>query len=281
MAFNETLHVLTGAQTANLFITPLTEASTALQVASVIQTGQARYRIPRLTSDPKADWLGPNDEFPESEVAGDDIEIEPTKIGGIDYIANELIHDASPDPARMIGARIINEIRNGVDRAFFGPDITDPEDPTYNEYRQPGLESIPDLELQRITANPATSLDPWVDAFFAAEEQGATVDSWVTTPAIARALAKMKAGTGSNQPLMDFVNGRRTIYGAPVYTSRHVVTGTVWGLPKDRVLAVINENAELAFDKSVRFSRDQTAIRAKLRVGFGYPHSAAITKIKA
>ena len=55
--------------------------------------------------------------------------------------------------------------------------------------------------------------------------------------------------------------------------------GTIWGLPKDRAIVVIRDNADVEADSSPFFSSDRVAIRAKLRVSFGWPHPAAIAKI--
>lgn len=38
-------------------------------------------------------------------------------------------------------------------------------------------------------------------------------------------------------------------------------------------------NVKLAVVKSAYFTADRTAIRATMRVGFGFPHAAAIQKI--
>lgn len=42
---------------------------------------------------------------------------------------------------------------------------------------------------------------------------------------------------------------------------------------------VIREGAEVDADSSVYFSSDRTAIRAKLRIAFAFPHPASIVKI--
>jgi HK97 family phage major capsid protein len=279
MAFSSTLSTLTGTQVGPLLVEPLRKESIAFQVTTVLETSQTKYRIPKITSDPSADWIGPNEEIEPSEAAGDEVVIEPEKIAGITYLANELVHDSNPDAARQVGLGLAGDIARKVDATFFGPWVTDPEAPSFNAHRPAGLESIAHANLQRIDANPASSIDPWTDGFYAAEAQGATVAAWVTTPAVALALAKLKTGTGSNATLLDFVDGRRTIHGAPVFISPFVTTGTVWGIPRARVFTVLRKDTEITIDKSVRFHHDQTAVRGIMRVAFGYPHTDPIVKI--
>lgn len=65
----------------------------------------------------------------------------------------------------------------------------------------------------------------------------------------------------------------------PLLTCPNVPTGTVWGIPADLALLVIREDAEVTTDSSVFFTSDRVAVRAIMRVGFGFPHPTGITKI--
>ena len=53
----------------------------------------------------------------------------------------------------------------------------------------------------------------------------------------------------------------------------------VWGIPRSYAYLVIRTGSEVETDKSVFFTSDRIAVRAKVRAAFGFPHPAAIVKI--
>ncbi|MFC7789731.1 phage major capsid protein [Microbacterium sp. MAHUQ-60] len=283
MANSSTLSVLTGEQVGPLITEPLTRESVALAVSTVVNTDQAAYRIPRITDDPSADWLDANTEIQASEATGADLTVNPAKVAGISYIANELANDSDPQAAGIIGQRLAVDIARRIDRAFFGTVITDDQDADYNAVRPVGLESIAGASLNNIDAVPTAGLDAYIDALAAAESEGVELTSWVLNPTDAATLAKVKTGTGSNVLLLGggAENGpSRTILGIPVRTSPSVTSGTAWGIPAARTFVVLRRDTEVVIDRSARFEYDQTAIRAVCRIGFGFPHARGIIRIK-
>lgn len=282
MAFSSSLSALNRPnEVADLLITPVTEASVALTVSNVWNTESHSATIPIWTGDPAAEWLPENDEIPASEATGKSITVTPAKIAGISFISNELAQDTSPEVALIIGQRLAADIGHKIDRAFFGPHITDPMDPSYNSTRPAGLESIPLEDLSRIDASPeAKSLDAFADAVAAAEDAGVTIQNWVTTPQIKLELSKLKTGTGSNAYLLDRSNGEMSINGAPVRASRHVTAGSVWGLHQPRTFVVVRKDTTVEFDSSYRFGHDQIAVRGVMRLTFAFPHRQSVVLIR-
>lgn len=69
------------------------------------------------------------------------------------------------------------------------------------------------------------------------------------------------------------------IGGVPLYVSPAVTTGVVWGIPKDRVVVALRDDTRLEVDRSVFFTSDRVAVKATMRVGFAFPHPAAVIKI--
>lgn len=53
----------------------------------------------------------------------------------------------------------------------------------------------------------------------------------------------------------------------------------VWAIPRQHSLFVIRQDASVVTDSSVYFTSDRVAIRAILRVSFGFPYPLAITKV--
>jgi HK97 family phage major capsid protein len=69
------------------------------------------------------------------------------------------------------------------------------------------------------------------------------------------------------------------IAGVPLYAFPAVTPETVWGLPKDRVFVVLRRDVEVDVSADAYFSSDQVPVHGTMRVGFGYPHQAAVTKV--
>lgn len=127
-----------------------------------------------------------------------------------------------------------------------------------------------------------TNLDAFHEAISKAETVGATVSAFVTTPAVALALAKIKTGTGSNAPLLGqdpTSPTKRTIAGVPLFVSPAVAADTVWSLPLQRTVLGLRKDVEVVTDTSAFFTSDRTAVRAVMRAGIGFPHAAAIVKV--
>lgn len=278
MANSSTLKTYLGVtEVGPLIVKPVEAASLALQLTTVVNTAGASFRFPRITSDPSAAWIAENAEITASEATADDVPVTPKKVAGLSIISNELANDTSPEAAGVIGGGLARDIARKVDQAFFG---TAPG----NTNVQPGGLEYLAATVESIAADPAAGIDAFIDAIAAAEALGVTLDAFVTDPATARALAKLKVGTGSNLPLFGVgaTNGiERNVLGVPLHVSPYVVAGTAWGIPKARVFSVLREDVTLDIDSSAFFTKDQTAIRGIMRIGFGFVQPEAIIKIKA
>jgi hypothetical protein len=74
---------------------------------------------------------------------------------------------------------------------------------------------------------------------------------------------------------------RRQTAGCPLYSLPEgtIADGIVWALDRDKTYAVIRSDIGVMIDPSFYFGSDSLAVRVIIRVGFGYPHHAAICKI--
>src|SRR5688500_10482682 len=52
------------------------------------------------------------------------------------------------------------------------------------------------------------------------------------------------------------------------------------GLPAERVVTAVRRDADVTADRSVFFTSDRVAVRATCRIGFGFPHAAALVRIR-
>jgi HK97 family phage major capsid protein len=103
-------------------------------------------------------------------------------------------------------------------------------------------------------------------------------------PVTKLALQQLKVGTSFNQPLLGADPSsptQNTILGVPLLWSPAVDQGAVWGIPSAKVFVVLRNGTTVVADNSAYFSSDRVGIRATLRVGFAFPHPAAIIRIGA
>lgn len=262
--------ILTPAQVAELLVQPVEQESLAMQVATVVTTESSVYRIPLVTADPQAAWVAEGDEIAPSDAVLSEEDVRPAKVAGLTIITRELAEDSSPEAAQTVGAGLARDIARKVDAAFFG-NLASPAPAGL------GSLAVSAGNVQAVDAGTAfDSLDAFAEAQSLAEQVGAALTSFVANPADALALSTLKVGTGSNQTLL---GGQRVINGVALRTSPYVPAGTIWGIPEDRAVVVIREDATVETDRSVFFTSDRVAVKAVMRVGFGFPHLAGLVKI--
>ncbi|SBS78212.1 Phage major capsid protein, HK97 family [uncultured Mycobacterium sp.] len=274
MATNTTTaaSILRPEQVGPLIVQPLTAASVAMQASTVAQTDSTEFRIPIITGDPDASWVPEGTEIPVDDADFDEEVVVPKKVAALSVLSNELIEDSSPEASAVIGARLVQSLVRKVDAAWFANTTTNGPS---------GLGSItPTLTY---AGAAYANVDAFLEAVTAAESAGAQVNTFVTHPATALALAKLKKATGSNEPLLQrdvTVPGGRIVAGVPLLVSPHAPNdGSVYGIPKDRTFVVIRRDVQVVLDSSAFFTSDRTAVRVTARIGFGFPHPAAVVKV--
>lgn len=125
-------------------------------------------------------------------------------------------------------------------------------------------------------------LEPFAEALASADDLGLVLGALVANHADALLLAKLKESATGNKPLLGAdptSPTKRLLQGVRLLVTPAVTVGTVWGLPKARVIVVRRQGVTLDVDKSAYFTSDRTAIKATMRVGFAFPHAAAIQKV--
>ncbi len=117
-----------------------------------------------------------------------------------------------------------------------------------------------------------------------AETEGAAVSTFAMNPATALMLATLKEADGSRKALLGqdpTEPGVRRILGVPVVVSPTIAERVVWCYDRSRVVSVVREDVELAVDESVFFTSHRVAVRAVMRIGFGFPHTTSVVRITA
>ncbi|WP_425003870.1 phage major capsid protein [Mycolicibacterium sp. S3B2] len=264
--------ILRPEEVNELVIQPLTQESVAFLASTVVQTDSHDYRIPTLTSDPDVAWTAEGAEITADDAELDEVVVTPKKVAGLTVVSNELAADSTPEATSVIGNRLVQSLRRKIDTAWFGASVANGPN---------GLESI---TYTNVYAGAAYgNLDAFLEAQVEAEKLGAKVTSFVAHPNTILELATLKKATDSNEPLLQSDPASpsgRVIAGVPLITSPDAADdGSVFAVPKPVAFVVVRKDVEVVVDSSAFFTSDRVAIRAVARVGFGFPHEAAIVKV--
>lgn len=265
--------ILKPEEVEDLIVRPLMEESVALQAASVVRTGSKSTRFPIVTGRPAAAWTLEAEEIDIVEATFTEIEVTPSKLAAITPISSELAADSDPSATKEVGRLIVADLKAKLDDAFFA--ATTANGPA-------GLGSV--AATVTYAGETISDTDPFVEAISKAEALGVNIGqlNLVGNPTDVLAVARVKRAVDSNEPLLGVDASsptKRSIAGVPLWSSSHAPAGTFWLIPRDRVFAVVRNDFELTVDSSVFFTSDRIAVRAKVRVGFGFPHPAAVGAI--
>lgn len=263
------------AHVDELIIQPVMEASIAMQVATVVQVSEAadRFSVPIVTDDPTAAWTAEGDPIDPSDATLDQTGDYFHALKGLTKMSNELVDDADPAVLQIVGDGLSRDVARKIDQSFFGAG---------GGLAPTGLEAV--TNVTNVADGGYVDLDPFAEAISEAENLGTIINSWVTDPATALALAQLKDQSDSLRPLLGTdpnQPGRRTPLGIPLFVSPYVTPGVVWGIPKPRVLIGLRKGTDIQISTEAYFGNDMTAIRVVSRVTFVYPHEAAIIRIGA
>ncbi len=261
-----------------LLVQPVLAQSVAAQVSRIVQIESKSFRIPRITADATAQWVAEGAEITPSDAAFAETTVTPAKVAGLTVVTRELADDSSPEAARVVGESLARDISRQIDAAYFG-NLSAPA--------PAGLGSLATTGANTVTVVSAgtswTSVDAFLEARFKAADLGTEIGAWCANPADALLLSKIKQSSGSQQNLLSpdpTSPATRVIDGTVLLTSPSVPTGIVWGIPADRSVFVIRTDAEILTDRSVFFTSDRVAVRAVTRAAFGFPHPAALVRIR-
>lgn len=255
-----------------LVVQPALDMSIAAQVSTTVRTRSTTYRIPIVTDDPTALWVAEGAEITPSDPTLEELAVVPKKVAGLTIISRELADDSDPAAAQVVGDGLARDISRRIDEAYFG---------SMAAPAPAGLGALSGIQTV-VDAAAFADLDSFAEAISLAETVGARIDHFVTSPATALALAKVRTETGSNQPLLgtDATSATdRRILGVPILVSPYVAANVVWALDSSRVWLVVREPATVETDRSVFFTSDRVAVKAIMRVGFGFVHPQAVVKI--
>lgn len=271
--------ILSPEEVGALVVQPVEKASVATQISTVVNTGSHEFRIPVVTGDVTAVWTPEGSDITPSDPGTDALVITPKKLASLTILSNELADDSSPEATELVGNSIARDIAKKIDLAFFA--ATTPNGPS-------GIESIAaNYQTVDTDQTPLTNTDAFAEAISLIENVGGTATSFIANANTVLALSRLKKlSSGSNEPLLQpdpTLPTRRQILGVPLYSVPAAVVpdGTVWAVDASKTFVVIRKDVDLAVDTSYAFGKDSLAVRATMRIAFGFPHAEAIVRIGA
>src|SRR5690606_21680284 len=182
------------------------------------------------------------------------------KLAALTKVSRELADDSAQQALNIVGQGMIRDLAQKTDEAFFGaPD---------SEEAPAGLQVLTDY--QTVDEAAWTDTDAFIEAITKAEEVGATITAFVTSPAVARELLQAKESVESARHLIQPDPTRpsqRLIEGVPLFVSQYVEPDTVWALPREAVMAVLRTPAELAMSYDAAFTSYSVMVRIVQRLG--------------
>lgn len=276
MATNSTTHasIIAPAQIGDLIIRPLVNTSIAGQSLTELIIGTSSVNFPVVTADPAAGWVAEGAEISSSDSAVTQLTVTPKKLAGLSIISNELATDSSPAASQLVGDGLVRDMSRKLDTAFFAASTSN---------GPAGIAGVSGVGT--VDAGAAyTNVDAFTAAEYKAAEANGVISAWVTSPTVAQALSNLKESTTSTRPLLqpDPTNPSvRQILGRPLLVSPYCPTtdNVVWAIDSRFAMLVIRSDATVEADGSVFFTSDRTALRATMRVGFGFTNPASIVKI--
>ena len=265
--------ILSPEAVTELLVLPVQAAAVATAdqlCTTVVLTDGPSWRVPKVTADPIASWVAEGQEITPSDPTFDELHVFPSKVAALNVVSREVVEDSSEAAPAIVGDGMIANMAHQLDRAFV------------SALPAPAPAGLPTIDYQEVAGGTLSNLDAFAQAVSVAEEVGATLTAWVTSPATALQLAQLKVETGSNATLLGVdpaMPTRRLVEGRPVLVCPEVPDGEVWGLPSRAIFTVIRSDAEVTADASVYFTSDRIAIRATMRVGFGFVHEPAVVHL--
>jgi HK97 family phage major capsid protein len=258
-----------------LLVEPMAALSVAMNpaVAKRLDVGSHQVNIPTIAEDPSAAWVAEGAELLVSDATFTETSVVPSKLGSLMIVSRECAEDSNPAVQEIIGHGLARDLAKKVDAALFST-ITPANAPA-------GMGSL--LDVTEVDAGAAYTNTDWAaEAISEAEQVGATVTSFMCSPATALTLAKLKDETGSNRPLLGndpTTPTGKVVAGVPLISTPAIVGSEIYALDGSRVFTILRKDVELEVSTQVYFTSDRVAIRGIIRVGFAYPSHKSIVKI--
>jgi HK97 family phage major capsid protein len=149
---------------------------------TTVLTSSHTYRLPIVTAVPAAGWVAESAEIPVTDGTVTELDVTPNKLAALSVISSELANDSTPAAAQVIGDGIVRDLQRKLDAALFTATTTN------GPGSLPGVSGVSTVSAGASYAN----VDAFSDALYTSANNNGTITSWVTAPATAMTLSKLK-----------------------------------------------------------------------------------------
>lgn len=250
-----------------------------------IRTERDVIHIPRIDSDPAANWTAEAAPITATDPGYTDLTATPRKLATLTQVSNELIADSNPDVVSLLEMQVARALALKFDLGVFEGSGTPPE--------IRGLKNVSGITLDATLSAAPTNLDVFAAAITTLESNNAKATAIVMHPRTWGTLLKLKEGTANNnKPLLQDSAGSgsqgvtRAIYGVPVYLSSQVsitegagAESSAYVYDASKVVAVFRQDTRIELDRSRLFNTDQSELRAIMRADLVVPTPLAVVRI--
>jgi HK97 family phage major capsid protein len=256
------------AVNSQLILDYATPRSSALEAFDVVTITQSEISMPVVDAPPAASWVAEGAEITSTDPSVSEIVVRPSKLAVLSTFSREALADdqtGSLAAAEIIGAGMASTIDTAMFQAIAAP----------------APKGLTTLIPNGVDFDPATGLDGFYEAAAHAVSLGTTVNTFVLSPEDWIKLSKLKKQTGSNELLLSEATSAPvlTLAGATLSVCSAVPEGTAWALPRAAARIVVREGLDLVVDSSRYLEFDKVAVRATMRMSFGFVRPATISKI--
>ncbi|CAM4518731.1 phage major capsid protein [Nocardia ninae] len=269
--------VLNPAQIEASLVKPLESIAAIALCSTIVRTaGMSALRIPTTAATPTASFVAEGAEIPVTDADLDELILNPRKLAGLSVITSELAQSSTPQAADIVGRGLAKDIAKKLDMGAFG---------SLPAPAPPGLATLSGVKAvaAHVQGGKLTDFDWAAEAESLSALAGGNITHWIAAPDAALLVATTPlGGVGGQMPALQpdpALPTRRQVLGRPLLVSPAVASRTIWGIDQSRSFLAIAEDVTLEADRSVYFTSDRIAIRAKLRVSYGWPEPATVVKI--
>lgn len=294
------LRALTGASGAGAAFTPEENARhfwdkfvpRSVLLASgvnLIRTDRDALNIPRILTDPVADFVAEATTLPGTDGTADTVTATPRKIAHLTAMSNEILADSDPALLDVYGMQIMRVLALRYDLGSFEGTGTAPS--------IRGLKAVSGINNSSMGTNGATptNLDFIADALGVIETNNAEGRAIVMHPRTWQTLSKIKSVSGGSMPVLMEQDGsgsqglKRSLYGVPVHLSSQLsVTETqgsasnassVYVYDPSAIYAVVRQDVRVELDSSRLFNSDQSEVRGIMRADTVVSQPSAVVRV--
>ena len=273
------------------FISTLRASSVAFR-AGVREhpTDRTTIRLPKMSSDPTAEWTAENEELTSSDPATGEVILSAKKVASFVRVSNELFEFAEPGAIDLVFRQGAGSLALAIDLAVF--------EGTGLSSQPKGLNGRNGISTISMGANGSAfaDLDVFADALGTLATNNATGTAIVMHPRSWQALIKVKEDSGTSlKPLLQASAGSGgqgvsgSIYGISVFLSSQLSITQTQGSATDASSAYVVQADQIVVsrhgpmrvevDRSRYFEFDQSAVRFVALVDVAVLHEAAICQI--